>query len=695
MAYEVRYTDLANKGVITVEDNTINTETSLQLPGRFTNSYGQLISENLLHLLENFANNTAPERPVEGQLWYDTTDGVDQLKIYDGTGWISASGLKKSAQEPAASNSNEGDLWVDTDNQQLYLYTGSNWILVGPTFSDGLVTGATPVELVGQDNVTYVVLQIQIQDVVVGIISNNQFSPKSRIAGFDTIFKGFNLISGSDYQFVGIASTSAALRVTNDPNSGTLNVSANDFLRGDVPSTTTEQIRIKNNDGLQIGAGGQLNIGVEGEAGIIQHNTSGSNIDIRVRDGSQTKTVIRVDSTTNVGINNLAPDEALDVIGNIQIAPAAGDATTGVLKVESTVDSDTFANGSITTKGGVGITKNLNVGGSAQITDLLTTANVLPDSTSTRNIGNSLNRYDQVYANTFFGNVQGNVSGTVSGKAGSADRLASATSFAMSGDVSAPSFEFDGKTGSSTKTFVTTISNSFISTKNTLYDANPGDEILINKTSGTEQGLYKISRVNFLKTIPIIPAGVIVPYGGITPPTGWLLCDGSEVRKSDFGDLFIAIGYNFKDPSEISDNGVNFFALPDMRGRFPLGVDNMGGAAANRVTSAGATAIGNNLGSETTTIGLENLPEHEHDLRGNSGAQYYAIRDNSGVPADGTAIQYDAPTGTLAGQALPSSGGVRQSETITDEFGNVVPKLGTPMDIMNPYLAVNYIIYAG
>jgi microcystin-dependent protein len=685
MAYEVRYTDTANKGVITVEDNTINTETSLQLPGRFTNSYGQLISENLLHLLENFANNTSPDRPVEGQLWYDTSDGVDQLKIYDGTGWISASGLKKSAAEPAASNSNSGDLWVDTDNQQLYLYTGSNWILVGPTFSDGLVTGATPVEVVGQDNLTYVVLQIQIQDVVVGIISNDNFSPKSRIAGFDTISKGFNLISGSDYQFVGIASSAAALRVTNDPTSGTVDVSSNDFLRGDVPSTTTEQIRVKSNDGLQIGTGGQLNIGVEGEAGIIQHNTSGSNIDVRVRDGSQTKTVIRVDSTTNVGINNLAPDESLDIIGNLQVAPEPGDATTGIIKVESTVDSDTFATGSIVTKGGVGITKNLNVGGSATITSDLTTANILPDSTSTKNIGSSLSRYDQVYANTFFGNLQGNVSGTVSGKAGSADRLASATSFSMSGDVSAPAFEFDGKTGSSTKTFNTTISNSFISTKTTLYDATAGDEILINKTSGTSQGLYKISKANFLKTIPIIPAGVIIPYGGNTPPTGWLFCDGSEVRKSEFGDLFAAIGFNFKDPAELSDNGVNFFALPDMRGRFPLGVDNMGGTVpAGRVTSAGATAVGNNLGSENTTIGVENLPEHEHDLRGDSGAQYYAIRDNAGTPADATAIQFDAPTGTLAGQALPSSGGIKTTTA-----------LGEPIDIMNPYLAVNYIIYTG
>ena len=73
MAYAINYTDSVNKGTITVEDNTINSETTISLPGRFTTAYGQAISENFLHLLENFANSSAPQRPVEGQLWYDTT----------------------------------------------------------------------------------------------------------------------------------------------------------------------------------------------------------------------------------------------------------------------------------------------------------------------------------------------------------------------------------------------------------------------------------------------------------------------------------------------------------------------------------------------------------------------------------------------------------------------------------------------
>lgn len=683
MSYEVRYTDSQNKGVIRVEDNTINQETSLQIPGRFSTAYGQAVSENFLHLLENFANSSAPASPVEGQLWYDNTDGINSLKVYDGTSWLDAGGLKKSSAEPTASISNPGDLWVDVDNQQLYLFTGSNWVLVGPEFSDGLVTGATAKKIIGTDNLEYTVLEIDILDNPTAIISTAEFTPKSKIPGFDVISPGINLstadIAGSGTpKFIGTSEQAEGLVVSGQT------IGAENFLRGDTTSTTVGQIKVKNNSGVQIGTGGQLNVGVEGEAGVIQHNTSGSNIDIRVRDGNTTKTVIRIDSTTNVGINNLAPDEALDINGNLQVSPEAGDADSGKILVESTIESGVFGEGSIITKGGVGIAKNLNVGQEGSFLGQLTTAEVIPNATVTHNIGSNTLRYNSVYANTFVGNVQGNVSGTVSGRAGSADRLGSSTTFQITGDVSSPSFAFDGQTGGSIKTFNTTISNAIISNKDQLNDVFNGDELLINKTQGDNQGLYRVSKQNFLKSIPLVPPGVIVPYGGIEPPQGWLLCDGSIILKSQYNLLWQAIGHNFRDPVLLSDNGVGTFALPDMKGRFPLGLDNMGGSSADRVTSSAAEAIGNSLGRESVTISLENLPEHEHDLRGGSGAQYYIIRDISGEPADDDAIQYDAPTGTLAGQALPSSGGVKTTGT-----------LGTPLDVMNPYLAVNYIIYTG
>ena len=172
MAYTIAYTDQANKGTITIEDATLNNTTDLSFPGRNTTAYGTAISENFLHLLENFASATQPARPVEGQLWYDSTLGIEQLKVYDGTNWVPSGGLKKATSEPGAADSLLGDLWVDTDNQQLYLYSGSGWVLVGPTFSDGLNTGPVPVTVTGTDNATYTVVQIEVAAQPVAIIAS-------------------------------------------------------------------------------------------------------------------------------------------------------------------------------------------------------------------------------------------------------------------------------------------------------------------------------------------------------------------------------------------------------------------------------------------------------------------------------------------------------------------------------------------
>jgi len=64
MAYTINYTDITNKGSIVIEDNTVDTTTSLNIPGRFTTDYGTLIGQNFLQLLENFANSSAPPRPI-------------------------------------------------------------------------------------------------------------------------------------------------------------------------------------------------------------------------------------------------------------------------------------------------------------------------------------------------------------------------------------------------------------------------------------------------------------------------------------------------------------------------------------------------------------------------------------------------------------------------------------------------------
>tara|TARA_B100001996_G_scaffold58431_1_gene41512 strand:- start:4506 stop:6533 length:2028 start_codon:yes stop_codon:yes gene_type:complete len=670
MAYTVNHTDLANKGSITVEDNTLNQTTSLSLPGRNTTAYGTAIAENFLHLLENFTNSTAPGNPVEGQLWYDNTPGVDQLKLYDGTTWISASGLKKATTQPGAAQSVTGDLWVDTDNQQLFLYTGSGWVLVGPSFSDGLSTGVKADTIVGTNNVSYTCLVVEVSAKTLAIYSTAAFTPKTTITGFTTINPGFNLssadITGAGAgKYYGTAEKAEALVV------GGTSVAASNFMRNDANSQSLYPITVKNNGGITVGASSTLTMGIEGQAGIIGHNTSGSNIDIRVNNNGTTTTVMRFDSTSKVGINNLSPDQALDVSGNIQ--------TDSALLVDGTTDASTIATGSIITKGGVGIAKKLFVGGDSNIAGLLTTQNIVPNSNTARNLGTANEQWLNVYSQNFIGNVTGNVTGTVSGRSGSTDKLASSTTFQMNGDVTAPSFTFDGQ-DASTKTFTTSISNSFVANKTELSSSLTSDEILVNRVTG-DTGVYKISRTNLFKSIPTLPIGMITPYGGDTAPTDWVLCYGQEVTIAEYQNLFNVIGYNFKDQSLVA---AGKFALPDLRGRFALGKDNMGGGSANVVTSAAADTIGSVEGQQNRSLAVTNLPEHEHDLRGPSGDQYYTIRDISGVPNDPQGIQYDAPTGTGQGQAYATSGGVLTNNA-----------LGTAVDIMNPYMTVNYIMYAG
>ena len=683
MPYTINYTDTVNKGSITVADSTLNNETTLRFPGRGTTAYGQAVNENFLHLLENFANTTAPLRPVEGQLWYDSTQGVDQLKVYDGTNWVASGGLKKASAAPAVANSSAGDLWVNTESQQLYLFTGSAWVLVGPDFSDGLLTGAQAQAIVGTDDITYNVLAIKVEDQPVIIISSQSFIPKVSIKGFRTgINPGMNIadeaiVGVQALKYYGTAEKAEALVV------GGTSIAASNFLRGNAASSTDYQLSVKSNDGIKIGTGGQLSLGIDGETGVIQHNTSGSSIDVRMRNGNLTPTVVSINSEGNVGINNSAPEQAIDVKGNIKISPKTGEAETGVLQLTSTINSTSIGTGSIISTGGLGIALNAYIGGNVDVGGVLQTGNVAPDANSTRNIGTSINKYDQIHATTFFGNIQGNVSGTVSGRAGSSDRLASATTFALSGDVVPSSFEFDGQTGGSTKTFAVSIADSFISNKEVTYDAGNADELLLNVTTGTT-GVRRITKRNFLKTIPLVPPGAMMPFGGEEAPTGWLLCDGQEINKSDYNALWLAISHNFKDASLVSDNGVAKFTLPDFRGRFALGLDNMGGPSANRITSIAADAIGGNAGAETTSIGTSNLPEHEHDFEGASGTQFYGVRVGAGEPVDANAISLPIESGLGGTQGIASSGGIKTDAT-----------LGTPLNVMNPFLAVNYIIYTG
>ena len=82
--------------VAVIPDGTTDTAaTSLSLVGKNVTPYGEIETENLVKHLENFADANSPENPLEGQIWYDTSEGY--IKSYTGVQWKNVSGLYVSS----------------------------------------------------------------------------------------------------------------------------------------------------------------------------------------------------------------------------------------------------------------------------------------------------------------------------------------------------------------------------------------------------------------------------------------------------------------------------------------------------------------------------------------------------------------------------------------------------------------------
>ena len=84
MSYFVNKTD--GTAIVVLDGTKDTTSTSLTLFGRLVQNYGDQTNENFVHLLENFALDSSPANPIKGQLWYDTN--VNNIKAYSGTNWI-------------------------------------------------------------------------------------------------------------------------------------------------------------------------------------------------------------------------------------------------------------------------------------------------------------------------------------------------------------------------------------------------------------------------------------------------------------------------------------------------------------------------------------------------------------------------------------------------------------------------------
>lgn len=705
MPYTVNFTDKNNKPSITVFDNTTSTDTSLRFPGRNVSGYGQIIAENFLHLLENFAGATRPVAAVEGQLWYDTTTKNLQINI-DGTdsGWKPASGIQKGATEDGLRDPSVGELWVDTTNQQLRIYTGTRWLLVGPSESsiDGLRYGPVVETIADTNNANRSILIFYLADVPVAIFSKDGFIPKVAIPGFRSLQPGINLNlpasseeltqfgSGVKPKLYGVASSADSLTISGSE------INASKFLRSDASNILEFGMNIRNNSGITIGSDDSFEISNSSTAARIYNKSQGSSLDLQVNRNGVATTILRI-LDNKVSINKASPDHALDVDGTI--------AATGSLIITNNTEASNLNTGSIRTAGGVYIDKNLSVGTILNVAGTTQTADIRPRQANTFDLGDTTTRWRNIYTKTIFADeLVGTLAGNINGNANTATSLKSVTTFQIVGDVISQTVQFDGQIGTTNKQFSTQLTANIIRSKNepTPNRSNFDDFVLVYRQSEETQassGLLKITRDRFVADLGI-PIGAIMPYAGTTAPFGFLFCDGSELQVVQYPQLYDVIGERYKGTAAYV--GFNTFRLPDLRGRFPMGADNMfngltvpnatggnpsaGGGETNprRVQGNEAITIGGTAGQSQYGLTLINIPEHTHTLS-NAGRQYSAIRIDTAVNLP--AVPGFGPTAPGAAQYFPEAGPVKKPNEST--------QLGQPIPLMNPYLTINYIIRSG
>lgn len=209
MAFNIRLTD--GTSLATVEDGTINdTSCSLTLIGKNYVGYGTIYNDNLVHILENSSDNNPPNNPLTGQLWWDK---AGNLKVYTGSdsGFRTISTIFNSDTQPISAVT--GSSWWDITNEQLYVYNGINWILIGPAFSANVGTsGIITQSIRDTDENIHTTGVVYVQNQVVGIYSKDQeFYPEPLLEGFVSVKPGFNFISNSVISNIGLWGSASQL----------------------------------------------------------------------------------------------------------------------------------------------------------------------------------------------------------------------------------------------------------------------------------------------------------------------------------------------------------------------------------------------------------------------------------------------------------------------------------------------------
>jgi hypothetical protein len=549
MPYTLNFSDPTKQTTITVPDMPpgINTvDTSLNLVGRAYPNYGQKFAENFLHLLENFASPLPPTNPIEGQLWFDTSDPAHKvLRIMDGTAsavrWPSANGIYQQSSDPNTSYAvKNGDIWVDTNSNNLKIWNGLSWQIVGPNSntSDSLLTGSVVETVNSITGASYPIIKNYVNGDVISIISGfttGTFTPLTVIQGFLQIRPGINMssmtVNNQTAQVYGTAQNAYNLNING------INYSSSDFIRKSDTTPTGQEITGKivfrttsttgslGRDGVVILPQGKTTEYVQlyknNNDAVLLNNTVGGKLQLQINPtGEITDIRTRLEIDPAIGIT-------------LSTATFIEGYLTAVAGFKSTTTATFLSD--VTVSGNIYNLHTATFGGSVQVTGPIYASNaILPSVANTTDIGSASVNFRRVYAKQIGTAGVTQFYGTLTG---SATKLDKPVQLAIQGQVTASIVTIQGDGVGSTVDM--SLTKYAVASQTSITTATSTASMLVLNNGQ----LAQISKNNFLQDIAV--TGMISIWTSSTPPTGWLLCDGTAKSIITYANLFSVISYNY------------------------------------------------------------------------------------------------------------------------------------------------------
>lgn len=316
MAYQINKTD--GTIVATVADGQIDDRsTAITLIGKNYSGFGEIFNENLIQLLENFADSTPPDNPIRGQIWFDSSQS--KLKVYNGLDFVPVSSATISGSQPSTLAT--GDLWYDNVRQQLFFFDGTAAVLLAPSYSSSQSLSGIRVDTILDTlNQTRVITSLYNNGILLGIFAKDSFTPKVAIIGFTgSIEPGFN--AGT------LANFKIRATCTNSDSLG--GAASTTYVRTDSSNAINGQLQITVDSGLIVGSAGQGLLFVNSGDLVLANSSSDKNITLSVNKAATQENAVVINAAARtIGLYPTIPSSTVNVGGNLVV--------TGDLTVEGT-----------------------------------------------------------------------------------------------------------------------------------------------------------------------------------------------------------------------------------------------------------------------------------------------------------------------------------------------------------------------